>query len=255
MKENRGLLWFWAICECAQFFIQSKLKTPLGKAQDAFLAIESAIKEYNGNVVSSPSPPFCVRTTSGVDLLLIFVEHSEKLIYNAWEGTAVSLPSPPKPTKLFFRTNAATCAKWFWRVRFQLIKVSLRSGHYELATRHCLEYIANVTQQPGGLYPSDEVDLARINEVLTTLVHCWCQLGAWQSLLGLYEWLWMTQQVVSYEWVRVAADVARGRYESSTYQYEQRLIQPTTDTTQPISKVVAKFKSEVIYEAYLSLND
>lgn len=37
----KSLLWFWALWECAQFCVQSKLKTPLGKAQDTFVAIES----------------------------------------------------------------------------------------------------------------------------------------------------------------------------------------------------------------------
>lgn len=39
---HEGLLWFWALWECAQFCsFQSKLKTPLGKALDTFVAIES----------------------------------------------------------------------------------------------------------------------------------------------------------------------------------------------------------------------
>lgn len=40
IENNTGILWFWALWECAQFCVQSKLKTPLGKAQDTFVAIE-----------------------------------------------------------------------------------------------------------------------------------------------------------------------------------------------------------------------
>ena len=45
-ENDEGLLWFWAIWECAQFCVQSKLKTPLGKAQETFVSIENAIKSY-----------------------------------------------------------------------------------------------------------------------------------------------------------------------------------------------------------------
>lgn len=41
IENHNGILWFWALWECAQFCVQSRLKTPLGKAQDTFVAIES----------------------------------------------------------------------------------------------------------------------------------------------------------------------------------------------------------------------
>jgi hypothetical protein len=41
VDNHDGLLWFWALWECAQFCVQQRLKTPLGKAQDTFVAIES----------------------------------------------------------------------------------------------------------------------------------------------------------------------------------------------------------------------
>ncbi len=44
VENQEGLLWFWALWECAQFCVQSKLKTPLGKASDTFLAIEGVLK-------------------------------------------------------------------------------------------------------------------------------------------------------------------------------------------------------------------
>ncbi|CAF4656439.1 unnamed protein product, partial [Rotaria sp. Silwood2] len=37
---NDALLWFWAIWECAQFCLMNKLKIPLGKPQETFLALE-----------------------------------------------------------------------------------------------------------------------------------------------------------------------------------------------------------------------
>ena len=42
LQFNRceSLLWFWATWEAAQFCIMSKLRTPLGRAQETFQAIE-----------------------------------------------------------------------------------------------------------------------------------------------------------------------------------------------------------------------
>ena len=41
VESHEGLLWCWALWESAQFCVQSRLKTPLGKPQDTFVAIES----------------------------------------------------------------------------------------------------------------------------------------------------------------------------------------------------------------------
>lgn len=76
-----------------------------------------------------------------INLLLEFVEYLEKLIYNSYEGTAVGQQQVSKPVKLFFRTNKSTCNEWFWRVRFSMINIALRSDHYEIAIRHSYEYI------------------------------------------------------------------------------------------------------------------
>lgn len=46
VDRNERLLWFWATWEAAQFCIQSKLRTPLGKPQETFTAIEGVIKKY-----------------------------------------------------------------------------------------------------------------------------------------------------------------------------------------------------------------
>ena len=40
VENHEGLLWFWALWECAQFCVESKLRTPLGKALDTFVAFE-----------------------------------------------------------------------------------------------------------------------------------------------------------------------------------------------------------------------
>ena len=126
IENHEGLLWFWGLWECSQFFVQSKLKTPLGKPQDSFLAIESALKAYfnntsTNNETQSASGESTIKNQnsntddwymdlSRVTLLVQFVEYLEKNIYNAYEGTAASMTQPSlKAIKIFFRTNKSTC--------------------------------------------------------------------------------------------------------------------------------------------------
>ena len=47
VENHEGLLWYWALWECAQFCVESKLRTPLGKALDTFVAIEGLFKIIN----------------------------------------------------------------------------------------------------------------------------------------------------------------------------------------------------------------
>jgi PI-3-kinase-related kinase SMG-1 len=146
IENHAGLLWFWGLWECSQLFVQSKLKTPLGKPQDSFLAIESALKAYFNNT-STNNDSQSTQSASGestiknqksnsddwymdlsrVTLLVQFVEYLEKNIYNgivdvhmhcnnAYEGTAASMTQPSlKAIKIFFRTNKSTCIDWFSR--------------------------------------------------------------------------------------------------------------------------------------------
>lgn len=135
IENHEGLLWFWGLWECSQLFVQSKLKTPLGKPQDSFLAIESALKAYFNNT-STNNDSQSTQSASGestiknqksnsddwymdlsrVTLLVQFVEYLEKNIYNAYEGTAASMTQPSlKAIKIFFRTNKSTCIDWFSR--------------------------------------------------------------------------------------------------------------------------------------------
>lgn len=163
IEDHEGLLWFWALWECAQFFVQSRLKTPIGKAQDTFVAIENSIKGFynqlqsftakvlQGSLASEPSLSndnklnYKLKEISSdlskVTIILHFVEYLEKLIYNAYEGTAVSLQPVQKAVKIFFRTNKSTCNEWFWRVRFFLINIAVKCNHFEIAVRHSYEYI------------------------------------------------------------------------------------------------------------------
>ena len=139
-------------------------------------------------------------------MLVQFVECLEKLIYNAYEGTAVCLPQFSKTVKLFFRTNKSTCNEWFWRIRFYLINICAKSGHYELLVRQSNEYIHYCVLH--NLTTTNEFEQA-----ICLLVKSYVKLSAWQSLIGLHQW--MGQNIVfkkgAYDWILAAASEAQGQ--------------------------------------------
>lgn len=57
-------------------------------------------------------------------------------MYNASEGTAFALLSPPKNVRTFFHANKGTCAAWLNRIRLVLIVVAMHSGQSALAVRN-----------------------------------------------------------------------------------------------------------------------
>lgn len=83
-------------------------------------------------------------------------------MYNAYEGSALSLPQLPKVTqaiagcpvvlivgrfqtvKFFFITNKSTCLEWLNRIRIPIILTAVRSGQYEAAARNCNQYLLHV---------------------------------------------------------------------------------------------------------------
>lgn len=68
------MLWFWAMWEAAQFCVLSRLRTPLGKPQDTFAAIEAAVKQCSVAVQhldSSAAPPSKATGSSLQGLVLL----------------------------------------------------------------------------------------------------------------------------------------------------------------------------------------
>jgi serine/threonine-protein kinase SMG1 len=210
VENDDGLLWFWAIWECAQFCVQSKLKTPLGKAQDTFVSIESSIKSYfnyseNSAFASQRSEKIKNIELFRVTLLIQLVECLEKLIYNAYEGT-VCLPLFSKPVKLFFRTNKTTCNEWFLRIRYYLINICAKSGHHELLIRQSSEYIQYCMLH--NLIHTNEFE-----QTICLLVKSYVKVFSWQSLYGLHKWLNQTlPKKEAYNWILAAAKEAQGKY-------------------------------------------
>ncbi len=205
---HEGLLWFWGLFEAAQFCVQNRLKTPIGKAQDTFVAIETAIKACSIRLGQAKDESVTLETLheglGRVSVLVHFVEFLEKLVYNAYEGTAVGLQAVQKAVKVFFRTNKSTCTEWFWRVRLHLVRICASSGLHELSVRQAEEYVGYVVQH--GITMGSEFEI-----VVIWWVEALIGLRAWQALKGLQIWLAKVNQKRSYEWIAAAAEQSQGR--------------------------------------------
>ncbi|KAL1129069.1 hypothetical protein AAG570_013601 [Ranatra chinensis] len=97
--NNAVALTNWAVLHSAHLCVGLKLRTPLGKPLDTFMTLEGAIRRLaketltHLTVTNSDSSPF---TMERARLLVQFMDHLEKAIYNAAEGTSSALPAVHK---------------------------------------------------------------------------------------------------------------------------------------------------------------
>lgn len=115
-------LWYWSVWETAQFCLNNRLKTPLGKPQETFLTIEGLIlienlinlaffgiifrflgeiKALANEISSTDGNEWKFSTNNSLEWFRVrwflnFVELLDKQMYNAYEGTAFSLPAAQK---------------------------------------------------------------------------------------------------------------------------------------------------------------
>lgn len=214
-KDIRCLI-SWIQLEAAQYCVNNKLKTAVGKPQETFLAIESIIKEdYRILALKEKSTVRNIKTLIAnqkqARILLGFMEALEKSIYNAAEGTAFSIPAIEKPARNFFRVNSPTCNEWFNRNRTAVDLVAL----------HCMEPEMVIRYSEAIL--KDLVSNGKTSEIFfehTLLTLAWALLrnGENDALYGLYVW---SKKVSNkkYLWIKMASDQAAGHRETATEGY------------------------------------
>ena len=278
-EPSRAFLWFWSLWECAEYCVQAKLKTPLGKANDTFQAFENAIRRGAAGLALQDSTQ-STTTTNDVDsspltrltLLVHFVESLEKLVYNAHEGTAVCLQPAGKFVKLFFRTNKSTCNEWFWRVRVHLVAACMRAAHYELVIQHASEFIhhalaqsvaastattastpstaTNPSTATSNSSSSSNVEL--FDQVVVMLAKALVRVRSPATLVGLAKCL--TQRTRrDYDWLRVAcATEAHGRIELAAHEY--RRLATVVDTSMAMTSA-RRFAAERLFDCYFQVRD
>ncbi|CAF1327016.1 unnamed protein product [Adineta steineri] len=282
---NDALIWFWAIWECAQFCVMNKLKTPLGKPQETFLALEETLrffawpvnnnsKKNEGssseqiNRSSTPNPPVTsssnevnLSTDKGdwwcdlhrCGLLLQLIEALEKCMYNAYEGAALSLPQLPKPVKFFFITNKSTCLEWLNRIRIPIILTAVRSGQYESAVRNCNQYLMHVCSL-------GQAEASEFEFVIISFVQSLIKLHNSMAIHGIYIWLKNHHQL-DWTWIQACEHEAAGNLEQAAYEYKlllndhfKILSKLNEINDEKISSPLIKFLTQKVYDCYLSLH-
>uniref|UniRef100_A0A3Q2WGJ8 non-specific serine/threonine protein kinase n=1 Tax=Haplochromis burtoni TaxID=8153 RepID=A0A3Q2WGJ8_HAPBU len=221
LLKTEVLLWQWAVWEAAQFTVLSKLRTPLGRAQDTFQTIEGKVKSSCDCIHKEVSQIHTDAVCDGhhlnqlrLTLLLQYLENLEKLMYNAYEGCANALTAPPKGIRTFFYTNRQTCQDWLTRIRLALMRVGLLSGQPAVTIRHGFDLLAEI-KNSGTQGPELEVPVVLLVEALLEL-HCP------EAIQGLASWSASTSGK-SMGWLSSVALQAEGRFEKAAQEYQDQL--------------------------------
>ncbi|EFX69271.1 hypothetical protein DAPPUDRAFT_228726, partial [Daphnia pulex] len=233
----------WLAVQSALLCVNSKLRTPLGKAQDTFLAIEDAIKSAAGRPSGQESvTEQNLAQLNRIRLLLSFYEMLEKFMYNAFDGCSIALPQAPKAIRVFFRTNQTTCQEWVNRMGCAALTASVRVGRHASAARFGLNLLAHWT------HTRRAVDSADLENVLQQVVQSLIKLGASQQIRGLKSWMTAPKQadffhLINVDFLEAAALQADSKYEKAIEFYSTTEGQPTS------------FICSQVIDSYLALSD
>ncbi|XP_030237319.1 serine/threonine-protein kinase SMG1 isoform X2 [Gadus morhua] len=226
LLKTEVVLWQWAVWEAAQFTVLSKLRTPLGRAQDTFQTIEAIIRSLAAHSLNPEQQELGAWSGAGGDseghhsnqlrltLLLQFLENLEKLMYNAYEGCANALTAPPKGIRTFFYTNRQTCQDWLTRIRLALMRVGLLSGQPAVTVRHGFDLMTEI-KNSNTQGPELEVPLMMLVEAL-------CELRCPEAIQGLAAWN-LCNTGKSLAWLSSVALQAEGRFERAAVEYQEQL--------------------------------
>uniref|UniRef100_A0A6B0VG32 non-specific serine/threonine protein kinase n=1 Tax=Ixodes ricinus TaxID=34613 RepID=A0A6B0VG32_IXORI len=239
--RRAGLLWFWALWEAAQTCVALKLRTPLGKPQETFTSVEAALKGLLGDPLEDAA------SLKRAQLLIDFLEHLDKAMYNAYEGTAATLSPPPKTVRTFFRTNRATCLEWLTRVRPKAVKVALRAGRFAEALRH-----AWALGTPTSAWSPASAAVG-FESVLLDVAKCLVALRCPEALTGLYAY---SKSALGHRipWLKAAAAHAGGRLESAAEEYAELVFEDDV-TTIKTPKDLKYFVFNQLLDCHARLSD
>ncbi|KFO87537.1 Serine/threonine-protein kinase SMG1 [Buceros rhinoceros silvestris] len=223
LLKTDAVLWQWAVWEAAQFTVLSKLRTPLGRAQDTFQTIEGIIRSLAAHTLN-PDQDVSQWTTADNDeghssnqlrlvLLLQYLENLEKLMYNAYEGCANALTSPPK-----------TCQDWLTRIRLSIMRVGLLAGQPAVdpavTVRHGFDLLTEMKTN-NSISQGNELEVT-----IMMLVEALCELHCPEAIQGIAVW---SSAVVgkSLAWINSVAQQAEGRFEKASVEYQEHLCSMT----------------------------
>lgn len=264
--NSRTLLHFWLTWESALLCVNNKLRTPLGKPMDTFMSIETALKQLAKNAIgitndneSSSQLPY-IQEKTRVCLLLEFMEHLEKVIYNASDGCAEALIAPSKPVRTFFHTNASTCREWMTRIRLPVVTIALHAGHSTTAIR-------NAQAKLHDLVNAEKTQDIEFERTVISLAKALLNLNEYEGLQGLYEW---SNKISNRNmtWLKAVSDQANRKYETAINEYlkifkdhvpktieaEEEGGSSTSSTDNNENMYLMKFMSNQVTNCYKNLN-
>ncbi|XP_050301026.1 serine/threonine-protein kinase SMG1 [Anthonomus grandis grandis] len=254
--NSRQVLISWCTMEAAQVCVNYKLRTPLGKPNETFMKIESALNELGNDLVMMKKTGDRLNEKSGnrVRMLLQFIENLEKSIYNASEGCAVAMPQANKNVKAFFIANANTCNEWLSRIRMVVIHIALHSGENSLAYRHSQCMLKEIVI--AGKAKSVEFERVAMFATLALL-----NLKESEALYGLYTWCKM-QTGKRFQFIKYSVDQAAKRYEIAVEGFKRILEEAKDERDSNTSKEdkgliddIINFIQDQVVVCYKELNN
>ncbi|KAH1004120.1 hypothetical protein HUJ04_003920 [Dendroctonus ponderosae] len=248
--NSRQVLTNWCTLEAAQFCVNYKLRTPLGKPNETFTKIEYALNQLGNDLVMMKKTTDRLNETNinRVRLLLQFVEHLEKSIFNASEGCAVAMPQPSKTVKSFFIANMNTCNEWLLRIRMVVMHIALHCGESSIALKHGQYMLKDLLSK--GKANSQEFERVAMFVTLALL-----NLKEPEALYGFYTWCKL-HTGKRYTWIKFTADQASKRYEIAVEGYKKILQESQTEKEdKKLDQDVCNFMQDQIVVCYKELNN
>ena len=254
------LTWLTALCDLASHCVMGKLKTQLGKPQDTLLAFELQFKKLAEEVLARDQGKKKLSISAATVCLdqnrrmLDLLDHLERAMYNAFEGTAVVTAPPPKHIRSFFVTNRGTCEEWLSRVRFSVMNTAIACGAYEAAVRHGFAILND--WRKNGPTTTHTIPVA------VGLTFCFCKLRSPALISGLHAY---SGEVCNRKlsWLKPAVTFCSERYEQCIQQAQSRLEEyinsgtPASDSHASLSDrvFIVEFLLKLSIECFESLHD
>jgi hypothetical protein len=90
---------------------------------------------------------------------------------------------------------------------------------------------------------------SELDQIILYLIESLSKLKAWQSILGLHEWLVNIKKISTFNWIKGSAFEARGEFETAANTFKQELSNNNNTSNHLI------FISNKIFDCYYQLND
>ncbi|XP_030753715.1 serine/threonine-protein kinase SMG1 [Sitophilus oryzae] len=240
----------WCTLEAAQYCVNYKLRTPLGKPNETFMKIEYALNQLGNDLIMMKKTNDRLNERDGnrVRTLLHFIDHLAKSIYNASEGCAIAMPAANKAVRSFFVANTNTCNEWLSRISMVVMHIALHCGESSIALKYGQCALRDMVAQ--GKAATTEFERAAMFVTLALL-----NLKEPEALYGLYTWC-KVHTGKRYIWIRGAAEQASKKYEVAAEGYKKILQESVLEKEdKKLDQDVYNFIQDQVIVCYKELNN